>query len=195
MQNLLHIKGRELKAMGLTVKQRKTLLRLIDKYKLSLRIRRANDIIAEQGATLDPVVLQRLLYQVMYGHVFDELEVRAANKVIEADWRKQIADYRDKRVLDHSNLRGLREPEIMELAKVEAQMMAETLKWTRAGYTKQSERFKREGLSPDGTPLPGSQFDPLMDAGMQTDEFVEGEGEEVGEEGEAEEAAPEEAKA
>jgi hypothetical protein len=131
--------------MGLTVKQRKTLLRLINQYKLALRVKRANAYIMEHGATLEPIKLQQGVYDIMYGHIYDELAWREARVPLVAAWREEIAEWKNQHLQDHSNLRGLREPGLMEMAKVEAMMLKETLKWKRAGYDKLSERLAMMG--------------------------------------------------
>jgi hypothetical protein len=156
MQNFLNVGVRELKEMGLTVKQRKTLLRAIGKYRLALRVKKANALIFSEGARLTPAELQQKVYQILYAPLYAELDWRDARAPIIADWRAQIAKYKMDRLQDHSNLRGLREPGLMEIAKVEAHMMAETLKFKRAGYDKQSERFKAEGRREDGS-MPGGE--------------------------------------
>jgi hypothetical protein len=157
MQHLLNVNVRELKAFGLTVKQRKTLLKALTKFKLSRRVAKANAFINAEGATMEPERLQQAVFNIIYRPMYDELAWRAASVGPEEAWRASIAKYKDERLQDHSELRGLREPDLMELAKMEAHMIAETLHMRRAGYEKQSIRLERAGIK---------ENDPMVTEGL-----------------------------
>lgn len=163
MQTLLHVKSWELKEMGLTVKQRKMLLRVIDRFKVGRRVKAANDLIRLEGARMEPAHLQAAVYRLMYPHIYSELDWRAANAAKEAEWRARIAKYREERKSKHSVLNGLREPDLMELAKMEATMMRETLQMHKMGYRKQSEIMKKAGLDFEGNPLLDEDGEPVND--------------------------------
>lgn len=157
MQHLLNVNVRELKAFGLTVKQRKTLLSAIAKFRLARRVAKANALIAAEGATMDPAQLQAAVLRVMYRPVYEELAWQESNVAPREAWRASIAKYKDERIQDHSQLRGLREPDLMELAKMEAHMIAETLHMRRSGYEKQSVRLERAGIK---------ESDPMVNEGI-----------------------------
>ena len=170
MQTLLHVKSWELKEMGLTVKQRKTLLRVIDRFKMGRRVKQANDLIRLEGARMEPAHLQAAVYRLMYPHIYSELDWRAANAAKEAEWRARITKYREERKSKHSVLNGLREPDLMELAKMEATMMRETLQMHKMGYRKQSEIMKKAGLDFEGNPLVGENGEAADDDNQHFDE-------------------------
>lgn len=124
MEDILKLKTRDLKEMGLTVKQRKTYLKLVDRYKAQMRANTALALIRTEGYSLTPAQLQSRVYEIMYGHVYESNDVYEMNAQLTRDWREPIEEHREKRLEEHNNFRGLREPELMEMAKLEATQIA-----------------------------------------------------------------------
>lgn len=127
-EDLLSKRTWELKEMGLTVKQRKTMFRLLDVYRTNIRVRKANAFIYANAHRLSPPDLQAELYRIMYGHIYSHLDRVDANKKIESEWRTRTESFHDTYRLTHNNTRGLREPEIVEMQKMEALIIADDLK-------------------------------------------------------------------
>lgn len=120
IDHLTRLSTRDLKEIGLSVRQRKQFLKLIDRYKVQMRANSALALIRQRGIMMKPAKLQEEVYKIMYGHIYAFNATRASNKVIESEWRRPITAHRESRKMDHNNFRGLREPEIMEMAKIEA---------------------------------------------------------------------------
>jgi hypothetical protein len=143
IEEVIRMKTRDLKEMGLSVKQRKTFLKLVDRYKAQMRANSALALIRANGSHTSPAELQKQVYEIMYAHIYEANAVREKNVVITADWRAPREEYKEKRKQEHNNLRGLREPEIMEMAKIEAKQIMAAREFIREQVVAEEERKKR----------------------------------------------------
>lgn len=120
LTHLLHARTLELKAMGMTVRQRKELRKLAERYKQTHRQKLAEKYIHANAHRLQPEQLKRDVYDILYRHIYNELDWRDANKQIEKEWKLKVDNYHRERTIEHNNFRGLREPELMVMSSIEA---------------------------------------------------------------------------
>ena len=132
IDDILKLKTRDLKEMGLNVKQRKTYLKLVDRYKAQMRANAALSYIRKYGYTLTPAQLQEGVYKIVYGHVYESNAVREENAKITREWRAPIEEHRLKHSEEHNEFRGLREAELMEMAKLEAVQVASAREYIKS---------------------------------------------------------------
>ena len=87
--HLLHASSRQLKALGLTVKQRKSLLYHTELYKARQRRREMLHYLAQPAnREQSAVAVQQALYDLAYSHVYARQWKRAEEREAEQWWRK-----------------------------------------------------------------------------------------------------------
>jgi len=155
--HLSRTSSRELREMGLNVKQRKQLLKLIERYKMEQRVAAANAFIYANAHSMSPRELQSRVYEIIYGSMYDEIRWRDANAGREARWREDVAAWRAEYKLRHHEAKGLDDEALNLMAKTEARVLGGMYQFVKDGKsfmtdmeTSHAERNMDEGEEGEG---------------------------------------------